>query len=118
MKKLFLSAALGLSLIMSAPTNADAAKPIVLAEQGSFAIGGSTVKHSGVFSTKNFLSPEGQKRLLSDSRQGKETAVDLPTRRRSIEAHLGVDARRSGRLPKFIPAQGLRSVFGRPTADR
>ncbi|MBR1580650.1 MAG: alpha/beta fold hydrolase [Selenomonadaceae bacterium] len=61
MRKLFLSAALGLSLMLSAPSNVDAAKPIVLAEQGSFAIGGSTVKHSGVFSTKNFLSPEGQK---------------------------------------------------------
>mgnify|MGYP002624010192 CR=1 FL=1 len=40
---------------------ADAAKPIVIQEQGSFAVGGSTVKHEGIFSTKNFLSPEGQK---------------------------------------------------------
>ena len=38
----------------------DAAKPIVIQAQGSFAIGGSTVKHAGTFSTKNFLSPEGQ----------------------------------------------------------
>lgn len=60
MKKLFLSAALGLSLIISAPSNADAAKPIVISEQGSFAVGGSTVKHSGVFSTKNFLAPDGR----------------------------------------------------------
>ena len=61
MRKLFLSAALGLSLMMAAPSNVDAAKPIVIDEQGSFAIGGSTVKHSGTFSTKNFLAPEGQK---------------------------------------------------------
>ena len=38
----------------------DAAKPIAIQEQGSFAVGGSTVKHTGTFSTKNFLSPEGQ----------------------------------------------------------
>lgn len=39
----------------------DAAKPIMIQEQGSFAVGGSTVKHEGTFSTKDFLSPEGQK---------------------------------------------------------
>ena len=38
----------------------DAAKPIAIQAQGSFAVGGKTVKHSGVFSTKNFLAPEGQ----------------------------------------------------------
>jgi pimeloyl-ACP methyl ester carboxylesterase len=32
----------------------------MIQEQGSFAVGGSTVKHSGTFSIKNFLSPEGQ----------------------------------------------------------
>ena len=40
----------------------DAAKtnPIVIQAQGSFTVGGSTVKHAGTFSTKNFLSPDGQ----------------------------------------------------------
>ena len=45
MRKLFLSAALGLSPVLTS-TTVDAAKPISIAEQGSFAIGGSTVKHS------------------------------------------------------------------------
>ena len=39
----------------------DAAKAIKIQDQGSFAVGGSTVRHEGTFSTKNFLSPEGQK---------------------------------------------------------
>ena len=34
----------------------DAAKPIMLEIQGSYAIGGSTVQHDGTFSTKNFLA--------------------------------------------------------------
>ncbi|HBA8918584.1 TPA: alpha/beta fold hydrolase [Escherichia coli] len=33
---------------------------IVLQTQGSFAVGGTTVKHSGTFSEQNFLSPDGQ----------------------------------------------------------
>lgn len=33
---------------------------IVLQTQGSFAVGGTTVKHSGTFSEQNFLSPHGQ----------------------------------------------------------
>ena len=35
--------------------NVDAAKPIVLETQGSFAVGGKTVKHAGTFSEENFL---------------------------------------------------------------
>ena len=42
-------------------SNVDAAKPIMIEAQGSYAIGGSTVQHDGIFSTKNFLSPPGQK---------------------------------------------------------
>ena len=38
----------------------DAANPIVIQAQGSFTVGSSTVKHAGTFSTKNFLSPDGQ----------------------------------------------------------
>lgn len=37
------------------------ASPIVLEEQGSFAIGGSVVQKDGTFSEEHFLSPEGQK---------------------------------------------------------
>lgn len=33
---------------------------IVLQTQGSFTVGGTTVKHSGTFSEQNFLSPDGQ----------------------------------------------------------
>ncbi|MBQ3337447.1 MAG: hypothetical protein IJG80_08600 [Selenomonadaceae bacterium] len=32
----------------------DAAKPIVIQEQGSFTVGDLTVRHAGNFSTKNF----------------------------------------------------------------
>ena len=61
MRKKFL-ATLAAGLIAFSPlSTVDAAKPIVIQEQGSFAIGGSTVKHAGTFSTKNFLSPEGQR---------------------------------------------------------
>ena len=38
-----------------------AAKTIMIEAQGSYAIGGSTVQHDGIFSTKKFLSPSGQK---------------------------------------------------------
>lgn len=40
--------------------NNTALETITLKTQGSFAVGGSTVKHSGTFSEENFLSPEGQ----------------------------------------------------------
>ncbi len=60
LKKALAAAILSTSLIM--PFNVDAAKnkPIVIAEQGSFAVGGKTIKHAGTFSQDNFLSPEGQ----------------------------------------------------------
>ncbi|MBS5582479.1 MAG: alpha/beta fold hydrolase [Megasphaera sp.] len=35
-------------------------EPLIIENQGSFAIGGKTKKHEGVFSTDNFLAPEGQ----------------------------------------------------------
>lgn len=57
-KKAALTAILSASLIL--PIGADAARPLHIAEQGSFAIGGSRVKHSGTFSERNFLSPNGQ----------------------------------------------------------
>lgn len=60
--KFLRSAIVGLSLsigIFTAST-VDAAKPIVIQEQGSFAVGGSRIKHSGVFSQDKFLAPDGQ----------------------------------------------------------
>ena len=62
MNKKFLRNAI-LALTLSAgifSANFVDAKPITLETQGSFAIGGSRVKHDGTFSQKNFLSPEGQ----------------------------------------------------------
>lgn len=53
--------ALTLSAGILTGTGVDAAKPITLESQGSYAVGGSTVQHAGTFSTKNFLSPDGQK---------------------------------------------------------
>jgi hypothetical protein len=35
-------------------------EPLIIENQGSFAIGGKTKKHEGVFSTDHFLTPEGQ----------------------------------------------------------
>ena len=63
MKKKFLkNALLALTLAtgLLTATNVDAAKPIVLETQGSYAVGGKTVKHVGTFSEKNFLAPDGQ----------------------------------------------------------
>ena len=55
-KKFLLASILSASLISFSTADAK----IILEDQGSFAIGGSTVKHSGTFSTENFLSPDGQ----------------------------------------------------------
>lgn len=64
-KKFLRSAILGLTLSIGLFTAADVdaaakTKPIVIQEQGSFAFGGNRIKHSGVFSQENFLSPDGQ----------------------------------------------------------
>lgn len=48
---------LSFSLIVSATT----IKPTTIQEQGSFTVGGSYVTHNGVYSPKNFTSPEGQR---------------------------------------------------------
>jgi pimeloyl-ACP methyl ester carboxylesterase len=39
---------------------AQAAELLVIAEQGSYAVGGSSVKHEGTFSSRTFLEPQGQ----------------------------------------------------------
>lgn len=46
--------AFALSAGILTASNVDAAKPITIQEQGSFTVGGKTIKHSGTFS-KNFL---------------------------------------------------------------
>lgn len=43
------------------PARTAAQKPIVLETQGSFAIGGTAVKHDGTYSDQHFLEPQGQK---------------------------------------------------------
>ena len=40
--------------------SAFASEPILIQEQGSFAVGGTTRTHEGTFSMNNFMSPEGQ----------------------------------------------------------
>lgn len=45
----------------SVPAQTAAQKPIVLETQGSFAIGGTAVKHDGTYSDQHFLEPQGQK---------------------------------------------------------
>ena len=43
------------------PVRTAAQNPIVLETQGSFAIGGTAVKHDGTYSDQHFLEPQGQK---------------------------------------------------------
>lgn len=45
----------------SVPAQTAAQKPIVLETQGSFAIGGTAVKHDGTYSDQHFLESQGQK---------------------------------------------------------
>lgn len=45
----------------SVPAQTAAQKPIVLETQGSFAIGGTAVKHDGTYLDQHFLEPQGQK---------------------------------------------------------
>ena len=45
----------------SVPARTAAQKPIVLETQGSFAIGGTAVKHDGTYSDQHFLESQGQK---------------------------------------------------------
>ena len=61
-KKFLRDAIVGLTLSFGIFTASavDAAKPIVIQEQGSFAVGGNRIKHSGTFSQDKFLSPDGQ----------------------------------------------------------
>ena len=52
----------GLALTLSACTSINHLNdPLVLQDQGSFAIGGTYITHGGTFSNENFLSPEGQR---------------------------------------------------------
>ena len=62
LKKKFLAALTAGLLAFGSFSLVDAARPIMIQEQGSFAVGGSTVRHAGTFSTKNFLSPEGNRK--------------------------------------------------------
>ena len=53
---------IGLALTLSACTSINHLNdPLVLQDQGSFAIGGTYITHGGTFSNENFLSPEGQR---------------------------------------------------------
>ena len=47
--------------MVSVSARTAAQKPIVLETQGSFAIGGTAVKHDGTYSDQHFLEPQGQK---------------------------------------------------------
>lgn len=60
MKKSLLALGIIAVIAFSMAQDNKALDPIILQDQGSFTVGGNTVKHSGVFSEKNFLSPDGQ----------------------------------------------------------
>lgn len=65
MQKTMAALALTMSLATCVPSGfaAAAAKPqapLVIAEQGSFTVGGKTLAHDGTFSPEHFLEPQGQ----------------------------------------------------------
>ncbi len=65
MKKTLAALALTMGLATCVPSGfaAAAAKPqapLVIAEQGSFTVGGKTLAHDGTFSPEHFLEPQGQ----------------------------------------------------------
>ena len=75
-------------------------QPLIIAEQGSFAIGGSTLKHDGVFRTDHFLEPEGQIAYGDHAYAFYQVPVDasaaridhFSARRRSVQTDMGNDA--------------------------
>ncbi|MBR0289174.1 MAG: hypothetical protein IJQ82_09365, partial [Selenomonadaceae bacterium] len=60
MKKKLL-AVLVASLIAFGSSEVEAAKPIVIQEQGSFTVGGTYKECSGKFSQENFVAEDGQR---------------------------------------------------------
>ena len=66
-KKIWKSLALGLTLsigmYMLPVMSAEAAvqKPLIIAEQGSFTVGGTYKQHPGTFSQENFIAEDGQR---------------------------------------------------------
>ncbi|MBQ6131048.1 MAG: hypothetical protein IJL12_01725, partial [Selenomonadaceae bacterium] len=56
-----LLAVLAASLIAFGSSGVEAAKPIVIQEQGSFTVGGTYKERSGKFSKENFVAEDGQR---------------------------------------------------------
>ena len=56
-----LLAVLAASLIAFGSSGVEAAKPIVIQEQGSFTVGGTYKERSGKFSQENFVAEDGQR---------------------------------------------------------
>ncbi len=59
LKGLVIGAALSFGIFTT--TNVDAAKPIVIQEQGSFTVGGTYKERPGKFSQENFIAEDGQR---------------------------------------------------------
>ena len=60
-KAVILGMIFSLGIYAAAPGEAAAKKPLVIAEQGSFTVGGTYKQHPGTFAQENFTSPEGQR---------------------------------------------------------
>lgn len=63
MKKEIISYLAAFSLVLAASVSLNAQtkqKPLMIAEQGSFAVGGTTITDSGAFDLNNALKPQGQ----------------------------------------------------------
>ena len=60
-KAVILGMIFSLGIYAAAPGEAAAKKPLVIAEQGSFTVGGTYKQHPGTFSQENFTLPEGQR---------------------------------------------------------
>lgn len=61
MKKKFLAALAAGLIAWGSFSFVDAAKPIVIQEQGSFTVGGKYKERPGKFSQENFVAEDGQK---------------------------------------------------------
>ena len=63
--KLWRSIAFGVVLVLgmyvASPVDAAAKKPLVIAEQGSFTVGGTYKEKTGTFKQENFTAEEGQR---------------------------------------------------------
>ena len=83
-----LTLSIGMYILPAIPAEAAAKKPLTIAEQGSFTVGGTYKQRPGTFSQENFIAEDGQ-RAYGDFAYVSVYLVDQP---RSGEANLSTEA--------------------------